>query len=407
MITAEKRPFKNVVHINSDGVTRPEAIVRNPNGVEKIPLKRDFKSLIQVGPSETLDDLGCTTRYVDTDGNELWHKNHGAPVRGVAIDEDGNTYEAGHEYRTITLRKRDPDGVQLWSRKHGADLYCCALCPDGIVVGGAAGTGGATVRKYAVDGTLSWSATTAAAVIEIAADSGGNVAALDSPADLWDRTVYAYAADGTLNGTMVHGGYSSSINYTWPSGLAFTGVPSANTGWFDDPFTLYTNWYHFRVDLPGQVTMNFGWEWQGPAGYPTAWYGSGLGDIFTHAVLVTQADFAPAFSAVHRSTIRGLRTGFGMYTRATDNGTYVNTRVVTGSEAWDDIGGGQGLCSQPGFIWTAGTSLRRYSEIVPHPASGRWWSEFPDWVVAHGNVIHSCEANTSNVSVLGGGIAVP
>lgn len=401
MISCEMRPFKRAEQIGVTGVTRPESVRRNPNGIESLPKRRDFKQLVFVAGTSDSEEKFCTTRYVDVDGTELWQKDHGATVTGVAIDDDGNTYECGAEANGITLRKRGPDGAQLWSRKTGADLNCCALSAGGIAVGGLASGGAGQVRKYDADGNLVWTFATAAPVIEVACDSSGNVAALDAPALVWNRVLYAIDGAGTLIGTQNHGLYVSDNFYNWPAGIAFTGVPEANTGWFDDGFSLYINNYSFDLEL-GFVTRNVGYTWGASAGYPDATYGTGLGDIFTHSSAAGPEDFLPMYGAVHRSTVRGLST----FVRALNSATFANTRLVTGPESWDQVGGGLGLCSRPGYIWVAGVSLFRYSEILPHPASGRWWNEFPDWSTPHGGTIRSCEANSSNVSILGG-VRVP
>lgn len=358
-----------------------------------------FRYIRPMGVSTEGDTNFCTTRYVDTSGNEVWHRNHGATVRGVVIDNDGNTYEVGDEYKGITLRKRNSSGRQLWSRKHGGNLNCCALCSDGIVVGGAAGTDGYTVRKYDVDGELQWSLTTAAPVIEIAADSANKVAALDGSANVWDRTLRAISAAGSVLESVVHGFYISPTNYQYPSGIAFHGTAS-NSGVFADRFSLYMN------VRGASETTNVGFIWAEPDGYPDAGYGTGLQDIFTHSSSVTPTTFPPAFGSVQRSTFRGL-SGLS-YARATTNGAYVNTNSP--DDFSDELpGGGPGLCSRPGKIWVAGVALRQYSLVSPPPIfyPAREWNNAADWVVPHGAQVWSCDANASGVSVLGGALAIP
>lgn len=345
----------------------------------------------------TGEDLLCTTRYVDSFGTELWHRNHGAVVRGVAIDDSGNTYEVGHESGSITLRKRDSSGTQLWTAQHGADLYCCAICSDGVVVGGEAGFGGSTVRKYLSDGTLSWSATTDYAVLEIAADLLNGVAVLDDPAIIHNRALYAYSASGVLLDKRYWGFDAGSGNSVYPAGLAFGAALDENTGLFANAFSFYRN----RTFSSGP-TRNGGNVWQAPDGYPNAGFGTGFGEIFTHSTFISPTDFPPAFGSVFRSY---FGTSY-YFTRAADTGTFVNTN--SNDDYSDEINGGLGLCGVGNYIWTAGSRLSRYSRVTPFPPTypAREWGEFPDWQVDHHNTIYSCAANSSYVSVLGGAIAV-
>lgn len=355
-----------------------------------------FRYIRPMGVSTEGNTNFCTTRYVDTSGNEVWHRNHGATVRGVVIDNDGNTYEVGDEYKGITLRKRNSSGAQLWSRKHGGNLNCCALCSDGIVVGGAAGTNGYTVRKYDVDGDLQWSLTTAAPVIEIAADSANNVAALDGPTLVWERTVYAISSTGTLLRSVVHGFHDVGDDYFWPSSIAF-GITYSNSGVFADLFSLFLN------RTTAGSTLNFGYTWDRSGGYPDG----DTGQIPFHSLSGDPDDFPPAYGASVKSTLRGLTETLG-YARTTPNGAYV---ITNSPDDFSDPlpGGGPGMCSRPGKIWVANLALRQYSAIDPEPVflPAPYWPSTADWALAHGAQILSCDANTSGISVLGGALATP
>jgi hypothetical protein len=170
-----RRAFKEFIQLGP-GVSQLEGGTQfRPGHTEPAPTRRSFKQLIQVG-GDSSDSSQCTTRYFDSTGLEIWHRNHGATVRDVSIDASGNMYEVGDVASGVSVRKRSPTGVPIWEKSHGANLTVCALTPSGgIVVGGAAGTDGHRVRQYAADGALDWSADTPYDVNSLDVDRDGTV----------------------------------------------------------------------------------------------------------------------------------------------------------------------------------------------------------------------------------------
>ncbi len=105
-----KRPFKSVVQIGSSGVTRPESVRRAPNGMERLPAKRDFKQLAHVGPTVM---PWVTHRLYDAGGGELWRADHGHRVYGIATDSLGNVYTCGGDVNFVR-HPRTSTSIQEW-----------------------------------------------------------------------------------------------------------------------------------------------------------------------------------------------------------------------------------------------------------------------------------------------------
>jgi len=97
------------------------------------------------GPPEYGPYDFCTVKY-DTDGERLWVREHNSGwddrAFGVAVDDDGNIYVAGSQYRSATgydylIIKYDPDGNEIWKRSfytwYDDWAYGIAVSKDGYI----------------------------------------------------------------------------------------------------------------------------------------------------------------------------------------------------------------------------------------------------------------------------------
>lgn len=418
MITLERRPFKQFESIAAAGVTRPEAVRGNPTSLERLPTKRDFKRLESVAdlPDDN-DPLNCTTRYFDSAGNQLWHKNHGATVRDVGLDSSGNVYEVGDAASGVTLRKRRAsDGRILWSRSHGAALNSLAVTSDGgVVVGGLAGTGGATVRKYSADGVLLWSGSTTAKVIKVAVDELDAVAALESlDSSVWNALIYAFSSAGVAGETQQYGGLGSS-QYTYPTAIAFGGTVYRNTAPYQGTFYNqlligFTQYVPLLARTQSQVSLQEGFGsaigFVGDDGMPIA-YPSRLHDVcISHANTAGEMSYwavATAQQVIARNqyttdTVMKLAFYYPRGISPTDPAYYDR---ITASDMLSVFGTSQ-------FLFTGATVFQRFSLSDPLPNitfTGRLWRELPDWQYNHHGTIWGCHALESGASVMGGAVA--
>lgn len=90
---SERRPFKKPWRVGGPGVTRPESVLRNPQGVERLPTRRDFKQL-EYFNSEPQSEF-ITTRCYSPAGTQIWDGDHGADVRALAIGPGRIIYQSG------------------------------------------------------------------------------------------------------------------------------------------------------------------------------------------------------------------------------------------------------------------------------------------------------------------------
>jgi hypothetical protein len=97
----------------------------------------DDNGNVYVTGVEYRDDLGqldnIWTRKYDPDGFEIWTSTYNSPANGwdhgkdIAVDSAGNVYVIGDEQRTdigqdynIWIRKYDPDGYELWTSTYNS-----------------------------------------------------------------------------------------------------------------------------------------------------------------------------------------------------------------------------------------------------------------------------------------------
>ena len=397
----ERRPFKQIEYVRAAGVSKDTASIRNPNERHRPPTRRPFKQLEFVGPGDEDSINQCTTRLIEDDGTERWHKNHGAIVRDVAIDDDGNVYEVGDRHRSVSLRKRRADnGNKIWAKDHGADLHCCAVCPDGgVVVGGEAGTDDYTIRKYSADGDLEWSAATAYPIVKICVDDLGAVAALDGRDVNYGSLVYAYDPAGVFQFSACPGGVGTERNTTAiafgvPNGMLATGpfanmlyvgvtifdyasfavswltlAPSADEGWNDPPALLFSSIRGLdNEDVIYDIAIAYG---NAPGSLP---------------------DPRPAVAAQTGAFVENIRSPdpHSINGETLDLGGTRSVAVVTNGDIYAAIG----------------TDLRRFAPLAwvdPEPFGD--WANEAEWEFDHGNTIMSCHANEAGESVLGGDLA--
>lgn len=373
-------------------ILRPTSGFNAPRNVNTSGRRNQpFRYVRPMGPNNPDEDtVNCTTRYYDADGVELWHKNHRATVRDVAIDSAGNVYEVGDAYGAITLRKRDPDGVLLWTAGHGATLNRCVVAPDGgVVAGGIAGTGGYTLRKWDTDGNLEWSATTAGTVISLAVDSLGAVAALESlEVDPWDSLVYAFAPNGTPGETQSFGGSSGSTKLT-PTSVAF---------WFDNaaPYTgTFAQLIAYALFAEG-FTPPSAWRWHTQQGFGTT---TGLnlpsGELNAGRVRELIADQRTTAPFIFIGYVAATTGAFGFHPGGIGGGSADNH---------DDIGPGSNAnCMGANNTGAAFVGTNHFTKY-PFRTPGVYWTT-AEWSHDHGNPILGCDANDAGFSVMGGGVS--
>lgn len=155
------------------------------------------------------DGSGVTLRVYDDDGTEQWTANHGATLRAVAIDSQGNVIVGGEEGTgSYTVRKYDPEGTVLWSYDHGEPVYCVAVdASDHVLMGGYYGN----VRRLSSDGATSlWTEDHGATVYGIAAYSDGGVV-LTGKSGYGSKTTRRYSSAGSLSWSYAHGATTYAI----------------------------------------------------------------------------------------------------------------------------------------------------------------------------------------------------
>lgn len=347
--------------------------------------------------------LFCTTRYVDTDGNQVWTRDHGATVRDVVIDSSGNIYEIGEENTAgVTLRKRNSFGNELWVAFHGATLVMGALTPSGgIVVGGAAGTGGHTIRQYAADGTLEWSATTENDVITLDCDDAGFVIANSSSDPTFSSMpIQTHVAFITSSGTI-----SSELDY------AFNNVPAVDyrplvcvcfNRRFETPYSVgpeerfYSGFWKIH---PVNPTESFvGWDGN------SAVSSNPMNIVFRTGTVHRVVSNKSVVSTVDRYTV-ACTTNSEVITEINNTGIVSN---LTPGQEQSLSGGTLAMAIQSdGRFFTASTSLKAFASQSPvSDGAGGWttppWVEPEEWSLSHGGLIYGCDVNSSGTSVLGG-----
>lgn len=407
MITLERRPFKQFESIAAAGVTRPEAVRGNPTSFERIPTKRDFKRLESVAdlPDDN-DPLNCTTRYFDSAGNQLWHKNHGATVRDVVLDASGNVYEVGSPSSGITLRKRRAsDGQVLWSRTCGDVLNSCAVTSDGgIVVAGQSGSGG-IVRKYSAAGVLLWSGSTSSPAIKVAVDDLDAVLVLEQvPATPWLSLLYAFAADGTPGETQSHGGTSSSMD-TYMSAIAFR--PLVNGVSYRGSF-----YNQLLVGVSQNVKIGVGAPYSQCDVFTQEGFGSAIGAVgddglvtakpgTIHDVCNSRSNNPLSVEMTHwADATTEVVIAINIYSTDISSSTAYYDRILN-TEALFVFGAED-------YLFTGTTFFQRFSRRSPLPDitfRGRLWKPVPDWTYNHHGIIWGGHALESGVSVMGGAVA--
>jgi len=339
---------------------------------------------------------GCTTRYFDPSGAQVWHKNHRALVRAVAIDDDGNIYEAGDASGGVTIRKRDSTGDILWQKSHGVKLNCVALTSDGVVAGGEVSGGAGTVIKWQADGTEAWSASTAGPVIKIAADSGDAVAALESLAspNRWASLIYAFSSAGVAGQTQQVGA-SSGIQRIVATGVAF-GVPSLSG---------YSATFSNAIVVSRQFT-NFspasGWDFIEQQGF-----GDTIGTIG-----FSGNGFLNSGTIVDIATHERVPSGSVQYVYlvATDSASYgFNIAdLEPGVINHDTLYSQSSLCvasNVAGDVITATDVVRVFRFHLPIvPATPRWDTP-AEWQYPHNGIVYGVGLNSSGYAVSGGEIA--
>ncbi len=188
----------------------------------------------QVTSSKTTRKYDIRTGAEITSG---WPVNHGATVRGIAIDDDGNVYTGGDRVSSVTTRKYNSAGTLQWSVDHGAAVYAIAVDSSGnVYTGGAQGaqTGDYyTTRKYNSSGTLQWSVDHGAAVYAIAVDSSGNVyTAGVSVSGFPYISIRRYDSSGTQTLSQNHGATTRAIIVDSSGNIYIGGVRSVDTGYY-------------------------------------------------------------------------------------------------------------------------------------------------------------------------------
>lgn len=407
MITLERRPFKQFESIAAEGVTRPEAVRGNPTSFERLPTKRDFKRLESVAdlPDDN-DPLNCTTRYFDSAGNQLWHKNHGATVRDVVLDASGNVYEVGSPSSGITLRKRRAaDGQLLWSRTCGDVLNSCAVTSDGgVVVAGESGSGG-IVRKYSAAGVLLWTGSTSSPAIKVAVDDLNAVLVLEQvPATPWLSLLYAFAADGTAGETQGFGSTDPQMD-TYLTAIAFR--PGANgpayRGTFYNQLLLGFSQHvkigvgapYYQCDVETQEGFGSAIGATGDDGLVTAKPGA------IHDVCNSRGNNPLAVEMTHwADATTDVLIARNHYSTDISSSTAYYDRVLN-SEALFVFG-------TEDYLFTGTTFFQRFSLRSPMPDitfTGRLWNALPDWTYNHHGTVWGGHALESGVSVMGGAVS--
>lgn len=170
--------------------------------------------VIGCGHSTYPADNVNTVRVYDADLSPVWKYNHGATVRAVALDAEGNVYLGGDRVNSVTTRKLDQDGNLVWSKDHGATVYALAVDGDGAVYTGGARSSSVTTRQYAADGTAGWTADHGATVRSLWVDSSGQAytAGTRFTASSPQGHVRHYNSAGTLQWTLDVG---SSVDYLY------------------------------------------------------------------------------------------------------------------------------------------------------------------------------------------------
>lgn len=90
-------------------------------------------------------------------GQIIWQQTHGATVRCITVDADGNVYAAGDESGGVTTRKYNSSGTLQWTANHGATVRGITVDEDGNVYTTGDRVSSVTTRKYNSTGTLQWS----------------------------------------------------------------------------------------------------------------------------------------------------------------------------------------------------------------------------------------------------------
>lgn len=155
------------------------------------------------------DNNSRTTVKLDPYGNVIWYANHGAPLGGIAIDDDLNVYTYGHAVndsfeqfdgeisgdRTgyYTTRKYNSSGILQWSADHGyrsetgalggllLSQYYPIVYKNGYIYTGSSQAYSTSIYKLkkidASDGSLIWEALNSIDdhVYAIAVDDSDNV----------------------------------------------------------------------------------------------------------------------------------------------------------------------------------------------------------------------------------------
>ena len=174
----------------------------------------DDNGNVYIGGYSAAASTYYTTRKLDSAGNIIWSKSHAngyAQVYCIAVDSSGNVFTGGGSYLSNTTRKYDNDGNLLSSANHGAAVYGIATDSSGnVFAGGATGTGSYEARKYNNSLSLQWSVAHGAQVNAVAMDSSGNCYLAGAVAGE-SQTIRKYNSSGTLQWSAATSAYVQSM----------------------------------------------------------------------------------------------------------------------------------------------------------------------------------------------------
>lgn len=147
-----------------------------------------------------------TTRKYNSAGTLQWSANHGAAVRAIAVDSSGNVATGGDVASSNTTRKYDSDGTLLWSVNHGDSVRAVCFDSSGNLYTAGDFVSSVTVRKYNSAGTVQWSRNYGVGAQQnaIAVDGSNNIYVGGGRAS--SATTRKYNSSGTLQWAKDHGG---------------------------------------------------------------------------------------------------------------------------------------------------------------------------------------------------------
>lgn len=179
---------------------------------------------------------GKTTRKYDIQtGAEIttgWPVNHGATVRGIAIDDSGNIYTGGDQISGVTTRKYNSAGTLQWSVDHGGTVNAIAVDASGNVYTTGDFVTDSTTRKYNSSGTLQWSINHNATCYGIFVDPSGNIYTCGVPTGFTAASWRRYDSSGSQTLQKNHGGNTRAIIADSSGNIYIGGINSVDTGYY-------------------------------------------------------------------------------------------------------------------------------------------------------------------------------